>query len=273
MISEDKWLSRQIVARFLRYVKIETTSDRHQTKIPSTECQWDLLNLLVTELEEIGIKDITLDKHGYLIARIPSNIDGVSQPPVIGFMAHVDTAEDVSGKGVKPIIHEDYDGGVIKLKNKILIDPDEFQTLKRYTGETIITADGTTLLGADDKAGIAEIMSAAAWLKKHPEVQHGEVEIIFTPDEETGKGLEKFPLKSLKSICCYTLDGDEEGTIETECFHAYAADVTFRGIVIHPGKARGKLMNAVTMAGTFLTCSPGMRVLRRRTTVTAIIVQ
>ena len=256
MKSDDQWFTRQIVERFIKYVKIDTTSDRHKQEIPSTPCQWDLLHLLDRELEEIGIQNRNLDEHGYLIARLESNIDEVTQPPVIGFMAHVDTSEDVSGKNVSPIVHEHYDGAAIELKDGVTLKTAENPLLSKYAGKTIITSDGTTLLGADDKAGIAEILTAAAWMQEHPEVKHGAVELIFTPDEETGKGLNLFPLKKLDSICCYTMDGDEEGTFEDECFHGHTAEITFNGIVIHPGDARGRLMNAVTMAGELLSMLP-----------------
>ena len=214
MNSDDQWFTRQIIDRFLRYVKIETTSDRHKQEIPSTPCQWDLLHLIDRELEELGIKNRTLDEHGYLIARLESNIDEVTQPPVVGFMAHVDTSEDVSGKNVSPIVHENYDGATIELKDGIILETTDNPLLKKYAGETIITSDGTTLLGADDKAGIAEILTAAAWMQEHPEVKHGTVELIFTPDEETGKGLNLFPLNELNSVCCYTMDGDKERSEE-----------------------------------------------------------
>lgn len=240
----------------MRYVKIETTSDRHKDVIPSTPGQWDLLNLLKDELKELGITDVSLDKHGYLIASMESNIDDVSQPPVIGFMAHVDTSEDVSGKNVKPLLHKKYDGKDIQLTEDVTISVKESPELKRYKGETVITADGTTLLGADNKAGIAEIMTAAAWYLKNDREKHGKIEIIFTPDEETGKGLDRFPIEKLNSFCCYTIDGDIAGTIEAECFHGYKAEIVFNGIVIHPGDARGKLMNAITMASNFISMLP-----------------
>lgn len=226
----------------------------HEDVCPSTACQWDLLNLLVEELKELGIKDIELNEHGYLIARLESNMD--KDVPVIGLMAHVDTSSDVSGTGVKPQIHENYDGKPIKLKNGIVIDPAADEHLSKYKGHTIITSDGTTLLGADDKAGIAEIMTAVKYFTDNPEIPHGTVEIIFTPDEETGKGMDRFPREKLQSGFCYTLDGGEEGEIDSECFNAYAVDVEFTGRVIHLGDARGRLVNAVTMATTFINMLP-----------------
>ncbi len=254
--NRSEWLEKQILDRFLRYVQIETTSDRHGEQIPSTPGQWDLLRLLVSELREIGIEDIELDEHGYCIARLPSTREGELEDRVIGFLAHVDTSAESSGKGVKPRIHPNYDGSIIELKNGITLDPGEFPDLLQYRGETIITADGTTLLGADDKAGIAEIMAAAAWLWEHPDIPHSTIEIIFTPDEETGKGLLQFPIEKLRSSYCYTIDGDGKGIIESECFYGYKAVVKLKGVNIHPGKGRGKLMNAVTMASLFVTMLP-----------------
>jgi tripeptide aminopeptidase len=222
---------------------------------PSTECQWDLLNLLREELEALGIQDITLDDHGYLLARIPPTQDA-EEAPTIGFMAHVDTSSDAPGKGVEPVLHENYDGEPIVLEGGTIIDPKEFPDLSKYVGETIITSDGTTLLGADDKAGIAEVMTAVAWIMDHPEFSHGEIEIIFTPDEETGKGLDLFPVEKCRSIYSYTFDGDGDGNVESECFYGYQAVVRFTGISIHPGTGRGKLVNAATMASNFVTLLP-----------------
>lgn len=249
-------VKQEALERFLRYVKINTTSDGHIEEIPSTEQQWELLKLLKQELSELGIEDITLDDHGYLVARLPSNLPQGSKVPTIGLMAHVDTAADVRGDGVKPRVHEGYDGGPIQLEEGRVLSPEEYPELAEHRGDTLITSDGTTLLGADDKAGVAEIMTAVSYLQAHPELPHGELEIIFTPDEETGKGMNLFPLQSLHSICCYTFDGGERGVIETECFNAYSAKITFTGSVIHLGHARGKLVNAVTMAGAFIDMLP-----------------
>ncbi len=244
-----------LVERFLRYVQVETTSDRHVSEIPSTASQWDLLKLLVKELQDIGVSDLELTKNGYIIARIPSNLKD-HEAPTIALMAHVDTSSDAPGAGVKPQVHAGYDGGVIELGGGKRLDPVEFPELLRYRGETIITSDGSTLLGADDKAGVAEIMTAVAWLSAHPEHPHGPLEIVLTPDEETGKGLDLFPVEKLHSRCCYTLDGGEQATVETECFTAYQVRAHFVGRAIHLGSARGKLVNAVTMAGTFLAMLP-----------------
>ncbi|MDC7126192.1 MAG: peptidase T [Spirochaetales bacterium] len=247
-------MTEKILERFIRYAKITTTSDMHKDVCPSTECQWELLNLLKSELESFGVKDIVLNEYGYLIARLEANTD--NDLPVIGFMAHVDTSSDVSGTDVKPQIHRNYNGEVIQLKDGVVIDPSSDECLAKYVGGTIITSDGTTLLGADDKAGVAEIMSAVEYLINNPDIPHGEIEIIFTPDEETGKGMDRFPLEILKSVFCYTMDGGEEGEIETECFNAYQVKVKFEGKVIHLGSARGKLVNAVTMASAFVNMIP-----------------
>ncbi len=251
----DQTQQDQLLERFVRYARIETTSDRHGRDIPSTPAQWDLLKLLVKELENLGVADVELTKNGYLIARIPSNLGGKAHP-AIGLMAHIDTASDAPGDRVNPQIHRAYDGGVIEVGEGFRLDPAEFPELARYKGGTIVTTDGKTLLGADDKAGVAEIMTAAAWIQSHPELPHGTLEIIFTPDEETGKGLDLFPAEKLSARCCYTVDGTLEGTVEAECFNAYQVHAVFTGRVIHLGYARGKLVNAVSMAGAFLNMLP-----------------
>jgi tripeptide aminopeptidase len=247
-------IEEQVQERFLRYVKIWTTSDRvlAEKKTPSTERQFDLLNLLEKEMREIGIEDIFFNEKGYLIGRIPAN----AQAEPIGFMAHVDTASDAPGKDVKPQLYTKYDGSIIKLHDSLLLDPEVDRDLNLYLGKTVITTDGTTLLGADDKAGIAEIMTAASIIMANDDIKHGELELIFTPDEETGCGMDNFPLEVLNSKACYTMDGGREGELEDECYYAYQAKVTFDGIVIHPGSARGKLVNAVTMASSFVSMLP-----------------
>ena len=256
-MKDEKWIKEQQLDKFLRYVKIETKSDPHNTSvIPSTKCQWDLLNMLKSELEELGVDKVTLNEHGYLIAVVESNLPKGEFAPVIGLMAHVDTSPDMNGKDVNPQFIENYDLKDIPLGNGYVLKPDEYPDLLKHEGDTIITTDGSTLLGADDKAGIAEIMTALSWFKAHPDVLHGEVEIIFTPDEETGKGLDFFNKDWLNSRCCYTVDGSELGSIEIECFNAAGFEIKFKGRVIHPGSARGKLINAVAMAGTFLNLLP-----------------
>ena len=253
--AQAAFLREQLLARFPRYAAITTTSDRHSGETPTTACQWDLIRLLEKELKELGIADLVVDEKGFLIARIPAN-KAAAGAARIGLMAHVDTAADVSGSNVRPVLHGDYDGGVLELSPGAALSPEEFPLLKKYLGDTIITSDGTTLLGADDKAGIAEIMAAAAWLLGHPELPRPELEIIFTPDEETGKGMDRFPRQRLKSEVCYTFDGDAEGHVEAECFNAWKAEVVFSGRVIHTGQARGKLVNAISMAGAFLSQVP-----------------
>jgi len=256
-MKDEKWIKEQVLDKFLRYIMIDTKSDPHNTSvIPSTKCQWDLLNLLKSELEELGINKITLNEHGYLIAVLESNLKEGSNAPVIGLMAHVDTSPDMSGTDVKPQIIENYNLKDIPLGNDYVLKPSEYPDLLKHSGDTIITSDGSTLLGADDKAGIAEIMTAISWFKSNPDVPHGEIEIIFTPDEETGKGLDFFNTEWLNARCCYTIDGSELGSIEAECFNAAGFEVKFKGRVIHPGSARGKLINAVSMAGTFLGLLP-----------------
>lgn len=246
-----------LLERFLRYVKIETTSDRTLPGSPSTKCQWDLLNLLRDELNALGIEDLTLDQNGFLIARIPPNLPSGLTAPTIGFMAHVDTAGNLSGKDVKPQVIDNYDGGRIPLGNEGHLDPDEFPELLNYKGERIVTTDGTTLLGGDDKTGVAVIVTLADYLKTHPNCHHGEIELIFTPDEETGRGMDLFPLDSIRSRYCYTMDGGALGEIETECFNGYLVTVEFIGKSVHPGEARGRFINATTVAAQYTSMLPG----------------
>jgi len=250
--------SDELLERFLRYVRIFTTSDETlaEAKTPSTSGQWDLLRMLEAELKELGVEDVSLDEKGYLIARLQGNMPPGSKVDPIGFMAHVDTSADAPGENVRPQVHHPYDGKAIKLKDGITIDPSDFPLLTEYEGQTVITSDGTTLLGADDKAGVAEIMTAVHYMMLHPQMPRGNLEIIFTPDEETGMGMNRFPVDRLKSRFCFTMDGGREGEMESECYFARAAQVSFKGNVIHPGSARGKLVNAVTMAGAFIAMLP-----------------
>lgn len=246
-----------LLERFCRYAAIGTQSNRlkAQDKTPSTDCQWDLINLLMEELQALGIKNIYQDEHGYTIARIPAS-SGCENLSVLGFMAHVDTASDAPGDNVKPQIHTNYDGRKIELADGLFLDPEgEDPLLKNYIGGTIISSDGTTLLGADDKAGIAEIMTALEIILKE-EKPHPPLEIVFTPDEETGVGMNRFPFDELKAEVCYTMDGGQEGEIEDECYNAYIARVKLLGVAIHPGYARGKMVNALTMAAQFINLLP-----------------
>ncbi len=253
-MNTPKQRDAEILDRFLRYVRIHTTSSRAVAHTPSTEGQWELSRLLERELKDLGVDDVSLDEQCYLIARLPA---GNPDAPWIGLMAHVDTTEECPGDNVKPIVHENYDGSPISLPGGPVISTEESPALSRYVGETVITSDGTTLLGADDKAGVAAVMSLVSHLTRHPEEPRCNLEVIFTPDEETGRGMNRFPIERLSSPVCYTVDGGEEGSIEAECFTAYAVHVDFDGIVIHPGQARGRLVNAISMAERFLSAIPG----------------
>lgn len=244
-----------MVERFIRYVKVNTQSDRHIEDIPSTKGQWDLAWMLESELKALGLVDVSLDNHCYLIARIPAS-SGMENKPCIGLMAHMDTASDVTGANVKPALLRNYQGNSIELSAGYVLDPKNYPDLAEHIGDTIITTDGTTLLGADDKAGVTEIMTAIEYLVRNPEITHGPIEIFFTPDEETGKGMDKFPLAKVKSIACYTFDGGKAAEIESECFTAYSVHAEFSGQVIHIGAARGKLANAVAMAAGFVNLLP-----------------
>jgi tripeptide aminopeptidase len=252
---DDVVLTAAITSRFLRYVRIWTTSDHHIDATPSTPGQWDLAKLLAEELQDLGLQDVELTDHCYVIARLPAS-PGKENYPAVGFLAHIDTSGEAPGRDVKPQVVENYNGEPISLADGLVLDPAADPGLAAQKGWTIIHTDGTTLLGADDKAGIAEIMAAAEYLLAHPEIAHGPVEIIFSPDEETGKGLPEFPVETLKAAACYTLDGGPLGELEIECFNAYGAEVRFTGKVIHPGAARGILVNAALMAASFAALLP-----------------
>ena len=245
-----------VAERFMRYVQIDTQSDPESTTFPSTEKQKDLSEILVTELLELGLTDAHMDGYGYVYATIPSNTD--KNVPVICFCSHVDTAPDCSGTNVKPILHEQYDGSDISLPD----DPTQVLSIKTqpylqdHIGNSVITASGLTLLGADDKAGVAEIMEMAQYLQQHPEIKHGTIRILFTPDEEVGNGTAKLDLEKLKADFAYTLDGGELGTLEDETFSADSVKITFHGVIAHPGYAKGKLVNALKIAGEVLAALP-----------------
>ena len=249
----EKELEALLIPRFMKYARINTESDRHADKTPSTAGQWDLARALQNELLEMGLKEIELTDHCYVIARIPASA-GRENAPVVGFLAHLDTAGDVSGKDVKPCLVSEYNNEIIGLADGLCLDPSKEPGLAGQ--KAIIHSGGNTLLGADDKAGIAEIMTAAGYLIKRPEIPHGPIEIIFSPDEETGKGLPEFPLDKIKSACCYTIDGGPIGEIEAECFNAYQANIEFKGKVTHLGTARGILANAALMAAYFAAMLP-----------------
>ena len=237
----------ELKERFLKYVAINTRSDENSETFPSTAVQWDLLNALVEEMKLLGLEDVTIDKYGYAMGTIPAT-KGKENVPVIGFLAHVDTAPDMSGENVRPRIIESYDGEDIVLNNALTMKVAEFPELKRFIGHTLIHTDGTTLLGADDKAGIAEIMTAAEYLMAHPEVEHGKIRIGFTPDEEIGRGVDFFDVKAFGADFAYTMDGGYEGELEYENFNAASAKIAIQGRNVHPGYAKNKMINAIEVA-------------------------
>ena len=251
-------MKEQLVERFIRYAKIDTESDEKSTSTPSTSKQWDLLNLLKDELETIGLDDITLDENGYLFATLPANT--VKDIPVIGFLAHVDTSPDFTGKNVNPQRHDNYDGSDLVLSENTILSVERFPELQNYIGQTLITTDGTTLLGADDKAGIAEIMTAMAYLQDHPEIKHGKLRVAFTPDEEIGRGPHKFDVTTFGADFAYTLDGGPLGELQYESFNAAGARVTFTGTNVHPGTAKGKMVNSILRAQEFQAAMPSLEV-------------
>lgn len=242
--------------RFLRYVQVDTQSDPTSPSYPSTEKQKNLGRILVDELLALGINDAHLDEHGYVYATIPANID--KPTPVICFCSHMDTSPDCSGTAVKPLVHRNYEGGDIALPDDptVVIRPSDHPDLANQLGNDIITASGTTLLGADDKAGVAEIMAAAELLMAHPEIKHGMIKILFTPDEEIGRGVDKVDLAKLGADFAYTVDGETAGSIEDETFSADGVIVTIDGISVHPGFAKGKLQNALKIAASIVDALP-----------------
>ncbi|HCT93619.1 MAG: peptidase T [Bacteroidetes bacterium GWE2_39_28] len=251
-------MKEKILERFLKYIAIETTSDPESNSQPSTSNQLDLSKLLIKELQEIGIKDVTLDEYGYVMATIPSNLPANTKVPVIGFIAHVDSAPDAPGKVTNPQIIENYDGKdiVINKEKGMIMKVEEFPELPEYKGQTLITTDGTTLLGADDKAGIAEIMTAAEYIMNNPTILHGEIKIGFTPDEEIGRGVDKFDVKRFGADYAYTLDGGQIGELEYENFNAASAKIFIQGRNIHPGYAKDKMVNAIILASEFNSLLP-----------------
>ncbi len=248
-------MAADLLDRFPRYAKIYTTSDRNSATKPSTPRQWDLLNLLLEELRALGLSNVQSHPKGYVLGTLPAS-KGCEKAPSFALLAHVDSAPDAPGEGVKPLIHNNYDGKAIHLPGGPVLDPSENPLLAKYLGTTVITSDGTTLLSADDKAGVAEIMAAVAYLLAHPELPHPVLEVIFTSDEEVGRGVEDFPYELVKSKAAYTLDGGEEGILEAECVNAHGAKVTFTGKSYHPGSSRGRMVNAVSMVGAFLNLLP-----------------
>ncbi|WP_109300504.1 peptidase T [Aquimarina sp. AU474] len=252
-------ISKQhIIDRFISYVTIDTESDPESDTTPSTQKQWDLANKLAEELKSIGLSEVSIDENAYIMATLPSNIN--EEAPTIGFISHFDTSPDFTGANVKPQIIEHYDGKdiILNASENIILSPDYFEDLKLYKGQTLITTDGTTLLGADDKAGITEIVTAMEYLIQHPEIKHGKIRIGFTPDEEIGRGAHKFDVKKFGADWAYTMDGSEIGELEYENFNAAGAVVTVKGKIVHPGYAKGKMINSMYIAQDFINSLPRM---------------
>jgi len=247
---------KHILNRFISYVKIDTESDPSSTSTPSSEKQWDLANKLADELKAIGMQDVSIDSNAYIMATLPSNVD--HDVPTIGFVSHFDTSPDFTAKNVSPQIIENYDGTDIVLNEKesIVLSPDYFEDLLLYKGQTLITTDGTTLLGADDKAGICEIVSAMEYLIKHPEIKHGKLKVGFTPDEEIGRGAHKFNVEKFGADWAYTMDGSQIGELEYENFNAAGAVIKVKGKIVHPGYAKGKMINSMYYASKFIDTLP-----------------
>ena len=247
---------KNITDRFLKYVSFDSQSDPASDTTPSTKKQWDIANHLVKELQGIGLHDVSIDNHAYIMATLPSNVE--HKVPVIGFISHFDTSPDYTATNVKPQIHENYDGKDIVLNKDqdIVLSPSYFDDLLLYVGQTLITTDGTTLLGADDKAGVAEIVTAMEYLVQHPEIKHGEIRIGFTPDEEIGLGAHKFDVDKFNAEWAYTMDGSQVGELEYENFNAAGAVVTVHGKIVHPGYAKGKMVNSMLIANEFISALP-----------------
>ena len=247
---------QHIIDRFISYVTIDTESDASSNTTPSTEKQWDLANKLVEELKQIGLEDVTIDENAYIMATLPSNVD--HEVPTIGFVSHFDTTPDFTGANIKPQIVKNYDGGdiVLNVAQNIVLSPKYFEDLLLYKGQTIITTDGTTLLGADDKAGITEIVTAMEFLIANPQIKHGKIRIGFTPDEEIGRGAHKFDVAKFGADWAYTMDGSQIGELEYENFNAAGAKITFKGKSVHPGYAKGKMINSMLIANKFISKLP-----------------
>ena len=247
---------QHIIDRFISYVTIDTESDPNSETTPSTKKQWDLANKLVEELKAIGMQEVTIDDKAYIMATLPSNV--AHEVPTIGFVSHFDTTPDFTGKDVKPQIIKNYDGNdiVLNVEKNIVLSPKYFKDLLLYKGQTLITTDGTTLLGADDKAGITEIVSAMEFLIKNPEIKHGKIRVGFTPDEEIGRGAHHFDVEKFGCDWAYTMDGSQIGELEYENFNAAGAKITFQGKSVHPGYAKGKMINSMLLANEFINELP-----------------
>jgi len=245
-------LMQHLINRFISYVTIDTESDSSSETTPSTKKQWDLANKLVEELKAIGMHEVSIDDKAYIMATLPSNVD--YEVPTIGFISHFDTTPDFTGANVKPKIVPNYDGGdiVLNAKQNIILSPKYFKDLLQYKGQTLITTDGTTLLGADDKAGITEIVTAMEFLIKNPEIKHGKIRVGFTPDEEIGRGAHHFDVEKFGCDWAYTMDGSQIGELEYENFNAASAKITFKGKSVHPGYAKGKMINSMLIANDFI---------------------
>nr|WP_321223289.1 peptidase T [uncultured Psychroserpens sp.] len=251
MISKE-----DITKRFISYVTVDTESDPESDTTPSTAKQWDLANALVEELKTIGMSDVSIDENAYIMATLPSNVN--HDVPTIGFVSHFDTTPDFTGANVKPQIIENYDGKdiVLNATENIILSPDYFEDLLLYKGQTLITTDGTTLLGADDKAGITEIISAMEYLINNPDIKHGNIRVGFTPDEEIGRGAHKFDVEKFGADWAYTMDGSQIGELEYENFNAAGAKVKIKGKIVHPGYAKGKMVNSMYIATEFINSLP-----------------
>ena len=252
----DKVWEEKLLNRFLNYVKIYSTSDPESASTPSTPQQWNIAKFIFEELQQMGLENVEIDGNGYIYATIPATRD--AQEPTVGFIAHYDTSPDFSGENVNPKVWENYDGGDLPLNPEtgFTLSPAQFESLKKHIGHTLITTDGTTLLGADDKAGVAEIVTAAEFLMAHPEIPHGRIAIGFTPDEEIGRGAHKFDVEKFGAEWAYTMDGGEAGELEYENFNAAGAVVSVRGLSVHPGYAFGKMRNAALMAAELASVLP-----------------
>ncbi|MEX0360994.1 MAG: peptidase T [Allomuricauda sp.] len=250
----------KLLARFLEYVSIDTQSDPYSKSTPSTEKQWNLAKKLVLELHQIGMQEVSIDENAYIMATLPSNME--KEVPTIGFISHMDTSPDFSGSRVKPQVVENYNGEdkVLNKAKNIVLSPSYFEDLEQYKGQTLITTDGTTLLGADDKAGVAEIITAMEYLVQHPEIKHGTIRIAFTPDEEIGRGAHKFDVEKFGADWAYTMDGSQIGELEYENFNAASAKIKIEGKSVHPGYAKGKMVSAIGIANEFLGLLPSREV-------------
>ena len=256
---------QNIIDRFIRYISVDTQSDPSSTATPSTEKQWTLAHKLVAELREIGMQDVVIDDKAYIMATLPSNID--KEVPTIGFISHFDTSPDFTATNVNPQIIENYDGGdiVLNKEKNIVLSPSYFDDLLQYKGNTLITTDGNTLLGADDKAGITEIVTAMEYLINHPEIKHGNIRVGFTPDEEIGRGAHHFDVAAFGAEWAYTMDGSQIGELEYENFNAAGAKITITGKSVHPGYAKNKMVNALIIANEFISQLPSDEIPQKTT--------